>query len=145
MSVTFESLTSDLALMLRDIISETEEDLNGDANAETVFRDLARRLILRLGESFALVPLDQPEWASCAPIIIKTNTQSAQDRSARRILNLLDIWLQRNKGAKYTTWVDNIGQCIVSTDVRPGQTVVFKGESVQEAYGQAACVIALDD
>jgi hypothetical protein len=124
----------ELAAGLKDVIEGTDEgELKRDP--EATFVDLAFRLILRL-QSTALTITTAP-----------TRTHQLKldhDAAAARILDIFTTWMLKNPGCSYHTRVSGSGkfQIVVNT---LNSTRLFFGETVQDAYAQAAQTICFDD
>lgn len=124
--MTLDDMTCELAACLRDAIEETDlAYLKKDP--EDAFTDLACRLIFRLRSKLTVVPTHYV----------------AERAAAGRILDIFTRWLREHPGCSYTTRISASGkfQVVVKT---PIETTLHFGESVQDAYAQAAQTISFN-
>ena len=123
----------ELAAGLKDVIEGTDEKALRE-DPEGTFVDLAFRLILRL-QSTALTIAVAPTRAH--------QLKLDHDAASARILDIFTQWMVKHHGS-YETRVSPTGkfQIVVKT---PNSTRLFFGETVQDAYAQAAQTLSFDE
>jgi len=128
--VSLDSSTRDISASLRAAIAATDAAaLENDPEEE--FIDFACRLVLQLQKrGLTIVSLPTRE----------EQIQIAQDKAASRILTILTNWMKANPGCSFDTRKSPSGkfQIVVKT---PKSTELFFGESIQDAFAQAAQTI----
>jgi hypothetical protein len=141
--MSLEQQVSVLAEALCAVIAETpDEDFKNDP--KEVYVDLACRLVIRLAGKLTIVPAGELKQTCDA------------DAAAARSLKIIDEWLKtkQRRQAHIETEIDGtIGLRLFDaaafdynplyTDYRPFFTYYHRGESLQDAFGQAATTIAL--
>lgn len=125
-----DTVTQDIAASLRDAISSTDV-VALERKPEEEFIDFACRLVLglqRRGLTVVSIPTREDQ------------IQIAQDKAASRILEILTAWMRKNPGCSFDTRKSVSGkfQIVVKT---LKSTELFFGESLQDAYAQAAQTI----
>lgn len=131
--MSLDDMTGELAAGLKDAIQEIDIDaLKRDP--EEAFIDLACRLIFRLRASLTVVPVPSRE----------EQIRIAQTEAATRVFNIFTHWMLKNPGCSFATRISPTGkfQVVVKT---PKETRLFFGETVQDAYAQAAQTISFDE
>lgn len=118
-------ITQELASALRDVIQETPESSVEDA-PEAVYEDLASRLILRLSKRLLTV----------APV---------HHTAAARIFDIFTRWMKTDPSRVYLTRTDDGSKFELLTMSPKGLHELFRGESIQDAYAQAAQAIHLNE
>lgn len=131
--MTPEEVIQELAAALRDVIAETDESyLKKDP--EDAYTDLACRLVFKM-RSITVVPVRSK------PLDAETRIQRSYANGALRIFEILSRWLKEHPRA-LETGVNDKGRFEVTLTelVANGYEVkgFFQGESVQDAYAQAA-------
>ncbi len=127
---SLDTAMRDIAASLRAAISATDSEALKQNHEETFF-DFACRFVLRLqARGLTIVSLPTRE----------EQIQIAQDKAASRILTILTNWMRANPGCSFDSRISASGkfQIVVKT---PKSTELFFGESVQDAYAQAAQTI----
>lgn len=127
---TLDSSTRDISASLRDAIAATDAAAL-EKDPEEEFIDFACRLVLQLqkrGLTIVSIPTREEQ------------IQISQSKAAARILEILTTWMRANPGCSFDTRKSESGkfQIVVKT---PKSTELFFGESVQDAYAQAAQTI----
>lgn len=125
-------MVRELAGSLRDAIDDTDlADL--EKNPEDAYIDLACRLILQMREKLTIVPVPSRED--------QINLENAA--AAVRTFDTLTQWMKRD-GGSYDTRMSPSGtvQMVMKA---PTATKIFFGETVQDAYAQAAQAISFND
>lgn len=120
-------MIQELADGLKDVILETPDSALGNP-PERVYTDLACRLVIRLAGKIVILP--------------HTEVGAVEDGKADAACRILDIfteWLRENPSSKLVAGYSG-GRFEIAIDNRH----VFLGESLQDAYGQAATTIGLD-
>lgn len=127
--VSLDDMAREFAVGLRDAISETDSGYL-EREPEEAFEDLAARLIFRLRKTLLLMRTPSHE----------EEIRLSQLEAAQRILDLLTTWMLANPGCSFDTRRSPTGkfQIVVKT---PTTTELFFGESIQDAYAQAAQTI----
>ena len=119
-----------LAASLRDVMQATPEDVLIE-NPEDVYTDLALRLVLRLArERLTIVP----------------SIQNEHDMAARRIFDVFTRWMQKQPWIYCDTCFNPLSgkfEITLTDAVNDEIRGFFQGESIQDAYAQAAQTIAL--
>lgn len=131
--MSLDDMTRELAAGLKDAIDEIDlECLKRDP--EEAFVDLACRLIFRLRASLTVVPVPSRE----------EQIRIAHIEGAGRVFNIFTHWMLKNPGCSFATRISPSGkfQVVVKT---PKETRLFFGETVQDAYAQAAQTINFDE
>lgn len=128
-----DDMTRELSAGLRDTIQETDISFL-KREPEEAFIDLACRLIFRLRATLTIVPVPGPE----------ERMRVTQAEAATRIFNIFTHWMLKNPGCSFATRISPTGkfQIVVKT---PQSTRLFFGETVQDAYAQAAQTICFDE
>ena len=122
-SLSLSDLTRELAAALRDVIQETPDSVATES-PQDVYEDLAARLVIRLSKRALEV----------APV---------HYGAAARIFDIFTKWLTGDPKRAYVTRVN--GSEFEFAAVTPGGLrELFRGESIQDAYGQAAQTIQLN-
>lgn len=131
--MSLNDMTSELSAGLRDVIQETDIAFL-KREPEEAFIDLACRLIFRLRATLTIVPVPGPE----------ERIRIAHTEAATRIFNIFTHWMLKNPGCSFATRISPTGkfQVVVKT---PKETRLFFGETVQDAYAQAAQTIGFDE
>jgi hypothetical protein len=131
--MTLDDMACELAAALRDAIEETDSDYI-KRDPEDAFVDLACRLILRLRGTLTVVP----------SITAMERARITNAEAAGRIFEILTRWMHEHPGCSYDTRISASGrfQIIVKT---PTGTHLFFGQTVQDAYAQAAQALALSE
>lgn len=125
----------ELAECMRDAIWDTPDASRLEDSPEDVYHDLACRLILRLARK-------QLTLTSVVPPADQIETELA--KGAKRILGIFTEWLKAHPERHFVTGVDQSGRFEIILR-SSGQTCgYFRGESVQDAYGQAAQTISFN-
>jgi hypothetical protein len=130
---SLDDMTRELAAGLRDVIEETDTGyLKRDP--EDAFTDLACRLIFRLRAALTVVPVPGPE----------ERVRVGQAEAATRVFNIFTHWMLKHPDGSIATKISPTGkfQVVVRT---PQETRLFFGETVQDAYAQAAQTICFDE
>lgn len=130
-TMNLESQVRELATGLRDIILETP-DAYLKENPEDAYVDLACRLIFRLAGKLAILPAEQ---------IATAHVRDGQARAAVRTLDILSKWLRAHPKCGYGTEIGASGKIELTMKVAGETRGFFQGESVQDAYAQAAQVV----
>ena len=120
---SLSELTQELAEALRDVIVETPDSDVVDS-PQDFYEDLAARLVIRLSKRAVTV----------APVHCV---------AAARIFDIFTKWLTEDPKRAYVTRT-NGSKFEVATVTPEGLRELFRGESVQDAYGQAAQTIELN-
>jgi hypothetical protein len=120
----------DISAGLRDAIAATDADAL-EQDPEEMFADFSCRLVLQLqkrGLTIVSIPTREEQ------------NNIAMSKAASRLLEILTTWMKANPGCSFDTRKSNSGkfQIVVKT---PKSTELFFGESVQDAYAQAAQTI----
>lgn len=134
--MSLDDMTRELAAGLKDAIDEIDlECLKRDP--EEAFVDLACRLIFRLRAALTIVPAPNPE----------ERIRVAQSEAATRTFNIFTHWMLKHPGASYDTRMSDSGkfQIVVKTPDACQRIRLFFGETVQDAYAQAAQTLSFDD
>ncbi|HZL96718.1 MAG TPA: hypothetical protein VFB99_23890 [Vicinamibacterales bacterium] len=129
--MSVDDVIGKLAASLRDTILETSESYLKEDPKDT-YVDLACRLVTRLSQDgLTVMPVPSSE----------RRIQASQAEGAVRIFDILTRWLREQRNVACETSVDPDGK--YQFVVRGGQKVLafFRGESVQDAYAQAAQTI----
>ncbi len=131
--MSLDEMTRELAAGLRDVINETDSDALKKDFEET-FTDLACRFIFRL----------QVANLTIVPSTTAERIRIGQAEAATRIFNILTHWMLKNPGCSFTSKISASGkfQVVVKT---PQETRLFFGETVQDAYAQAAQTLSFDE
>lgn len=131
--MSLSDMTGELASGLRDTIQETDIAFL-KREPEEAFIDLACRLIFRLRASLTVVPAPSPE----------ERVRAAQSEAATRVFNIFTHWMLKHPGCSFATRISPSGkfQVVVKT---PNETRLFFGETVQDAYAQAAQTLSFDE
>jgi len=130
---SLDEMMREFAAGLKDVIEDTELAYL-ERDPEEAFTDLTCRLIFRLRGRVTIVP---------AP----TNTdrvRKAQMEAATRTLNIFTDWLRKHPECSYTTRISASGKFQFALKTPRGAHLFF-GESVQDAYAQAAQAINFGD
>lgn len=129
--MTNEEIVSELAESVRDVIDNTDESYLRE-DPERAFVDLASRLVLRMVQGgMTIVPATDVEIQQCV--------------SARRILDLFTRYLREHPECFYTTRLDpTAGKFQIEVRDSDRTRAFLQGGSVQDAYGQAATVLAFN-
>ena len=122
-TLSLSDLTRELAAALRDVIQETPDSVATES-PQDVYEDLASRLVIRLSKRAVVV----------APVHCV---------AAARIFDIFTKWLTGDPKRAYVTRT-NGSKFEVATVTPDGLRDLFRGESVQDAYGQAAQTIELN-
>ena len=131
--MTLDDMACELAAALRDAIEDTDSAYLA-RDPEEAFIDLACRLILRLRGKLTVVRSPtSPERA-----------RVSQAEAAGRIFSILTDWMQKHPGCSYNTRISATGKFQVIMET-PNGTHLFFGESVQDAYAQAAQAINFNE
>jgi hypothetical protein len=119
-------MVCELAAALRDTIDETDS-AHIDQDPEEAFVDLACRLILRLRGKLTVVP-----------------SLTSDAGAAARIFRIFTGWMRAHPRCSYDTRISASGkfQIVVKT---PTGTHLFFGETVQDAYAQAAQAVLFSE
>jgi hypothetical protein len=131
--MSLDDMMHELAAGLRDVINETDSDCLKKDFEET-FTDLACRLVFRLQvANLTIVPSNTAE-----------RIRIGQAEAATRICNIFTHWMLFHPEGSIATKISTSGkfQVVVKT---PQETRLFFGETVQDAYAQAAQTICLDE
>lgn len=118
-----DNIIRELASELRDVIREYP-DIYLDEDPEDLFVDLACRLVVRLSRK---------------EITVIPSPRFGHDEAARRIFEIFTRWLNERSECAYTVQRGPSGfELLVKT---PKETLIFRGDSVQDASAQAAQTI----
>jgi hypothetical protein len=131
--MSLDDMTREIAAGLRDVINETDSDALKKDFEET-FIDLACRLVFRLQvANLTIVPSNTAE-----------RIRIGRAEAATRIFNILTHWMLKNPECSFITKISATGkfQVVVKT---PKETRLFFGETVQDAYAQAAQTLSFDE
>lgn len=133
-AMSLDDMTREVAAGLRDVINETDEAyLKKDP--EDAYIDLACRLIVRLQKaSLTVVPTPH----------LKEHIRISQAEAATRTFNILTHWMLFHPGCSLTTKISASGKFQVVVK-KPQETRLFFGETVQDAYAQAAQTLSFDE
>ena len=131
-NIRLDTATQDIAASLRDAIASTDAAAL-ERDPEEEFIDFACRLVLGLqkrGLTIVSIPTREEQ------------IQIAQDKAASRILEILTNWMRKNPRCSFDTRKSESGkfQIVVKTPESPVSQLFF-GESVQDAFAQAAQTI----
>ncbi len=128
--VSLDSSTRDISASLRDAIAATDAAAL-EKDPEEEFIDFACRLVLQLQKrGLTIVSLPTRE----------EQIQIAQDKAASRILTILTNWMRANPGCSFDSRISASGKFQIVLKTNPGVQLFF-GESIQDAYAQAAQTI----
>jgi hypothetical protein len=125
-----DTATQDIAASLRDAIASTDASAL-ERNPEEEFIDFACRLVLGLqkrGLTVVVMPTREEQ------------IQLDQEHAAARILEIFTTWMCKNPGCAFDTRKSESGKFQIILKTNPGVQLFF-GESVQDAYAQAAQTI----
>jgi hypothetical protein len=131
--MSLEDMVSELAAGVRFAIEGTDERYLKE-DPEGAFTDLACRLIRRLGSKLTIVPVPSRE----------EQIRTAQAAAATRIFDIFTRRMLDRPGCSIDTRMSATGtfQVVVKT---PSGTKLHFGESLQDAYAQAAQTLSFDD
>lgn len=124
---------------LRDAIWDTPDASHLEDSPEDVYRDLAARLVLRLSKDrLTVVPVVPSDVAR------REEIARADGEAAMRVLDIFTGWLTGHPERHFVTGVDRSGKFEIIARTG-GQTAgYFRGESVRDAYAQAAQTISMN-
>ena len=120
-----------LADGLRDVIQETSESYLRES-PENAYTDLACRLLLRLRETLTILPVTQ---------VATARIRDGQLKAAARIFDIFTRWMLEHPEYSYSTDVGASGKFELTFKKSGTTQAFFQGESIQDAYAQAAQVI----
>jgi hypothetical protein len=120
-----------LAAGLRDVIQETSDSYLKE-RPEDAYVDLACRLILRLRETLTILPVAQ---------VAAARIRDGQLEAASRIFDIFTRWMREHPEWSYATKICASGKVELTFKVHHETRAFFQGESIQDAYAQAAQVI----
>lgn len=131
-AMTLDDLTRELAAGLRDVVHDIP-DSHFKEDPEEAFIDVAVRLLFRLRATLTVVPVRAAKLE---------RIEQAERDAASRTLGILTKWLKAAPGRSIETRVSASGkvQVVVKTPETESTRLHF-GESVQDAYAQAAQTI----
>jgi hypothetical protein len=134
--MTPNDMIKELATELQSVIRELDET-HLKQNPEEEFVDLAARLVLKLKQkAITIVPV--PSTAQ--------QMDASRGDAASRIFDIFTTWLRKHPECSYVTEISLSGKfgIVVRT---PGEKprAFFQGETVQDAYAQAAQTFAFDE
>lgn len=148
--MTPQDVINELARALRTVIVETDE-AHLRANPSEAYIDLACRLIFQM-KAITVVPVKTPEEARGAR---EDQIRKADYEALEYMFKTLDGWLRgRDPGIRtLETAANTVGRVEVTlSEVKtlgeqagPEVRGFFQGESVRDAYGQAAQTIVFGD
>jgi hypothetical protein len=132
--VTPDILIRELATELQDAIRNLDESHLRE-NPEEEFVDLAARLVLKLKrKAITIVP---------APTAAE-QMESTRGAAAQRIFGIFTDWLYGRPGRHFITRFDSSGRFEIVMREDGAVKAFFLGESVQDAYAQAAQTISFE-
>jgi len=131
-----DEMMNEITAALRDAIWETPDASHLEDSPEDVYQDLAARLIVKLMQHSLTIT---------GVLSREDEIERKRGEAASRILGIFSNWLTGHPERHFVTGVDRSGkfEIIVRT---AGQTDgYFRGETVQDAYAQAAQTISFSD
>ena len=133
--MTPDALIQALASELKDVLRTLDEDHLRE-NHEEELVNLAARLVLKLNrKAITIIPI--PSRAE--------RIQRGEAEAAQRIFDVLSTWMNKHPECSLVTEKGISGKfgIVVRT---PGATqAFFQGESIQDAYAQAAQAISFEE
>jgi hypothetical protein len=131
--LSLDNTMHELAAGLKDTIEATDEAYLKE-DPEGAFIDLASRFVLRISATLTVVPT--PSLAETARV--------GRVEAAGRIFAIFTHWMLKHPEGSIATKISASGkfQVVVKT---PQETRLFFGETVQDAYAQAAQTICFDE
>lgn len=133
--MTPEKIMRELAAGLRDALREVPLSAL-EKDPEEAFVDLAAQLILRLTGTLTVVPVDRNE--------AQERVRRARANGAERILDILTVWMRERPERHFVTAMDQSGKFEIIMRASGQTQALFQGESVQDAYAQAALTVSLN-
>lgn len=130
-AMNLDAQVRELAAGLRDAIRETPDSYLKE-NPEDAYVDLACRVLFRLAGKLTILPTDQ---------ITVLRARYSRSDAALRILDIFTRWLREHPECTYSTTIGASGKVELTFKTRDEVRAFFRGESVQDAYAQAAQTI----
>ncbi len=126
--MTLDDTMRALALALRDTLDETSSDAL-EKDPEEAYEDLVCRFVLKLSRRNLTI---------CPAVDAKYG------KAAMRIFEIFTGWFDGRPERHYITGVDRSGKFEIIVREAGATTAYFRGETIQDAYAQAAQTISFN-
>lgn len=133
--MTPDAMLQELANELKDVIRNLDE-AHLRKNPEEEFVELAARLLIKLNRK-ALTLTQVPSTAEQA--------ESEKGKAAQRIFDIFTAWMRRHPERSYETVFGSSGKFEIVMRGEDKALAFFQGESIQDAYAQAATALSFNE